>query len=70
LPMPPPGRGGGHPLLGVPRAPPQVQKLFRLTGIDRMLRIIDRPREHHRVVPATPLLWDGPVAAHPAADAA
>jgi anti-sigma B factor antagonist len=62
--------GPGEPLIAVTPGPPQVQKLFRLTGIDRMLRIIDRPREHHRVVPATPLLWDGPVAAHPAADAA
>jgi anti-anti-sigma factor len=60
--------GPGRPNLSVTPGPPQVQKLFRLAGVDRKLRIIDRSAGHHGTLPTRPNLWRGAVA--PAADAA
>jgi anti-sigma B factor antagonist len=47
--------GPGQSRIGVTPGPPQVQKLFRLTGVDRILRIVPRSTDGYALVPCDPL---------------
>ncbi len=47
--------GPGHSRIGVTPGPPQVQKLFRLTGVDRILRVVSRSTDGYALVPGDPL---------------
>jgi anti-sigma B factor antagonist len=59
--------GPGRPRTSITPGPPQVQKLFRLTGIERTLRIVKRPGEGHAVAPERVTVLRYPAITAPAA---